>query len=179
MITVHETPIQIHRYTPKQENFLVSNPQAFHVYWKIVYEELTPAEVMKEFGLSNTTLFKIFRSLDKHDLVKLMPNGEIKFPDRGMVLWENKGPLVAMIKRDWPKKLLAQIEGREHLPGFRLSIKAYRMKESTLADFIKALSELELEFARRSNREARLSRKTTVPVAAVFTIAPKSFVEKI
>jgi DNA-binding Xre family transcriptional regulator len=179
MAAVHETPIQVHRYTPEQENFLVTNSKAFHVYWKIVYEESTTTEVMKQFGLSNDALFKILRSLDKQNLLSLLPDGKIKFPDRGMVFWENKGPLVELIKREWSKRLLAQVEGRDHLPGYRLCLKSYRMKESTLLDFIKAIGDLELEFARRAYREEKLSRKSTIPVALVSVVAPKSFVERL
>jgi DNA-binding Xre family transcriptional regulator len=179
MTSLDEMPMRSHRHTPAQEEFLLANPQAFHLYCKIVFEDLQPENLQKIFNISHGALFKILRSLDKHNLVQLMPDGEIRYPDMGMVLWENAGPLAAKMKREWPGRLLDMVIGNEGQEGYRLTLRSYHMKKSTLAEFIRAFSDLEFEFARRSLREERLERDQTIPVSTVSAVAPRSFIERL
>lgn len=177
MASLDEMPVRSHRHTPAQEEFLLANPQAFHLYCKIAFEDLQSQQLQKTFDISHAALFKLLRSLDKHNLIHLMPNGEIRYPNMGMVLWENAGPLVAKMKREWPSRLLRMVDGNESQEGYRLTLRSYHMKKSTLAEFLRALTDLEFEFARRSLREERLERDQTIPVSAVSAVAPRSFIE--
>lgn len=179
LISLQEAPVQVHRHSPEQEKFLVENPRALNVYFKLVCEEIAPEEVRLVFGLSQAAFFKILRSLDRYDLIQLMPNGEVKFRDMNMVLWENAGPLVAKMKREWPLRLLDMVNSAGEAPGYRLSLRIYRMKPATLRDFIQAFSDLEIEFARRAQREDRLQHSETIPVAMMAAFAPRSFVERL
>lgn len=176
---VYETPIKSHRHTREQEEFLVSNPKAFNIYCKLTVEEMSITELKRNFKISESELFKILKSLDKYDLIQLMPEGRIRFPDKSMTLWENAGPLVAKMKREWPAQLLKTIIGNENLPGYRLALRSYRMKESTLKEFIDAITEIEFEFARRGYRETQLERENTILVSNVNALAPRSFIEKL
>lgn len=175
--SLEDMPVRSHRHTPAQEEFLLANPQAFHLYCKIVFEDFQPKTLQRIFNISESALFKILRSLDKHNLIQLMPDGEVRCPNMEMVLWENSGPLVAKMKREWPGRLLKMIEDNETQEGYRLTLRSYNMKRSTLAEFIQAMTDLEFEFARRSLREERLERDQTIPVSTISAIAPRSFIE--
>lgn len=177
MTGVEEEPVKRHRHTPAQEAFLVSDPQAFHLYCKIIFDGLQPEALRAVFQISESLCFQLLRKLDKQDLIRLMPDGRIQFPDMSMVLWENAGPLVAKMKREWPQRLLDKVIGREDQDGYRLTLRSYHMKRSTLSEFLRAMTDLEFEFARRSVRESRLERDQTVPVSALSVVAPRSFVE--
>lgn len=179
MTNIQEEPIRKYRHTPEQEEFLVANPQAFHLYCKIVFDGLQPEELQKAFNISPAALFKLLRDLDKHNLIQIMPNNRVKHPDMKMVLWENAGPLIAKMKCEWPSRLLDMVIGNENREGYRLSLRSYYMKKSTLLEFIAALTELELEFARRAIREERLEKEQTIPVSTVCAIAPRSFIESL
>lgn len=174
-----ENPLKTFRFTEKQERFLVENPKCFHVYVKLVFEEWSAGDLKEKFALSDASLFKYLRSLDQHNLIQLMPNGEVRCPDMTMVLLEDAGPIVDKIKNDWSKDLLRKVIGNSRTPNYHLSIRYFQLRPDTLSEFIKAVEELELEFGRRSVREFRLHKADTVPVSMMAALAPRSFVEEL
>lgn len=166
-------------FTEAQEKFLVENEKHLHVYWKLVYEEWTPEEIKKEFGISEAVMFKYLRELDRHKLLELLPDGKVRHPEMKMVFWRNKGELINIVKNKWSIDMIRKVN-EEKGPGINhLAVRLYMLRAETQQEFVKATEDVFMEFAHRSLREARLYKNEVLPFAVVAGFAPRSFVEKI
>lgn len=171
-----EQPIKKLKFTQAQEKFLIQDKTSLHIYWKLVYEGYDLSELKSVFKIEDKVLHKHLRLLDKHDLIQLLPDGKLKFPDMEMVLWEDSGELVRKIKHDWSINLIREVANSSNLKDHHFSMRYYELKPETLIDFIRAVTELEFEFGRRSAREMKFNAKDTIRVSMVTALAPKSFV---
>lgn len=166
-------------FTLAQEEFLVKHRQHFLVYWKLVYEEWSQAEVKKFLGLNQDELFKILRALDQHKLLELLPGGEVRCPDMAMVIWASRGPLVNMVRTRWAPEIMRLVVENKTKPKHSLSVRFFLLKPDTLREFVKAVDDLQIEFGRRSLREHRFYRKETIPVSMTTAFLPECIVDRV
>ena len=164
------------RFTTDQETFLTKNALAFKIYWKLVYEGESLAKIREHFSLSESAFFQQLHQLDKQSLIELLPGGKVKVPDMSLVLWENNGPLVEKIKKEWSELLLKKALHPQKGDNVQFGLRFFMLKKETYLEFTKAVDDLQLEFGRRSVREKKLSQKEVIPVGMVSILATGSFV---
>ena len=167
------------RFTERQEKFLVKNRGALGVYWKIVYEELSPEKAAKELGLSAAALFKQLKALDEQGLIELLPGNKVRHPDMEMILWESDGPLMELVAKEWAPLLLREIGAHLPRPGYGLSLRYFTLLPQSARELKDACQALYAEFGRRSVRETRLHREKVETVYLVSAFSPAGFVEKL
>lgn len=173
-----QVPEKFH-FTAKQQQFLFENRRCFQVYWKLVYEEQSPEEIRRNLRLTESVLFNALRSLDQLGLIELLPNGKVRHPDMNMVLWEGSGPLIDMVRKEWAPLMTKRIGEKADSSGYGLSLRYFTLRPESAEEFKRTISEIQIEFGRRSVRETRLNRAATVPVFMVSAFSPTCFVEEL
>jgi transcriptional regulator with XRE-family HTH domain len=174
-----DVPIQEITFTPATEDYLVANPECFHVYWKLVYEELSVERAAADLGLSERDMGKHLRQLDKLGLLTLHAGNRVGLPKRGHHLWVGNGPLLVRLRELWSRSLLEDtLEAVPESPDHLIGLRYFRLTRASAVELKEAIRELYREFGNRSVRERLVqSDDRLVGVRSLAIVAPGSFVK--
>jgi DNA-binding Xre family transcriptional regulator len=120
------------RFTQEQEEFFSKNP----TYLSYLFElsKKSPAEIEAAHKISPKSSRKYLKTLEKMDLVKILPDDQVKSKVRGPVLWSDHGPLGATFSKamllqfaSWAAKKITSPEKMYlELHGWTLTPEQYR-----------------------------------------------------
>lgn len=164
-------------YSEAQQDFLLSNPQAFRLYWALVYERRPLDEAERIALLSPKQSFPHLRRLDQLQLLELLPGGRVRVPAVRQVRWVGGGPLVKKIYREWTRAFLDRVATPEPPPGAFFLTRYFRASRHTVEELVQALRDLEAEFVRRATREMRTEAPDLVHLRWVAAVDNRSYLE--
>lgn len=145
-------------FTPKQEEFFLSEPGAFQFYWRLVYERASVEEIEKLTGLAEKDSFRHLRKLDSLGLIKLLPGGKVRVPPLQQIRWTGTGPLVRKLYREWSLRFVEQVARPDLEPGKLFLVRYFQMTPKTYAEFLAAMKTMEAEFVRRAIQDMRAGK---------------------
>ncbi len=165
-------------YTAAQQDYLIAHPQAFRLYWALVYERRKLHDAEKIAGFSGKQAsFPVLRKLDQLQLLDLLPGGKVRVPAVRLVRWVGSGPLVKKLYREWSRSFLEKVATPEPAPGSLFLTRYFRASERTLKDLMDGLRDLETEFVRRATREMRTEAPGLVHLRWMSAVDNRSYLE--
>jgi transcriptional regulator with XRE-family HTH domain len=172
-----ELPIQEVRFTLEVQEYLVAHPDCFHVFWKLLYEDMPVTELPEELGLTAAAVWKHVRQLDRLGLLTLEAGDRIVLPKRAHMVWVGDGPLVDMLRTRWAGTLLEQAVAGVGQANHHMGLRYLRLTESSRAELLQSVKDLIREFGDRSVRERLVQdRGDLVETRLMMLVAPGSFV---
>ena len=138
--------------TDEQESLLLKNPDIFHLYWKLRFEELPLHKYIQMSKVGRDEIRSRLRRLEKVGLVKIDAKGDLEFSDKGMIRWNNYGPLVEFLNRKWSAELIESILQKKD-PQIVLNLALLRVTEASFAELQNELRELVDRYSTRSKRD--------------------------
>ncbi len=177
LLSGHDEGMLELRYTEAQEEFLVSQPRAFRLYWALVYERRTLEEAEKIALLDKKDSFSLLRRMDQLQLIDLLPGSKVRVPAVRQVRWVGGGPLVRKIYRDWTRSFLDRVATPEPPPGAFFLTRYFRASRRTVEELVQALRDLEAEFVRRAIREMRTEAEDLEHLRWIAAVDNKSYLE--
>lgn len=134
-------------FTPKQEKFLADNPNYFHFFLRLAYEQKTPQQIQKDSGISDKALFKYLKKLDDLGLIYLHANNKVLIPDGVISHVNTSGTPLQSIKFKDTQNFLNHIQkGRKGL----LAGGIYYLSDAEIENLSTDLMDLSKEYTKRS-----------------------------
>lgn len=142
--------------SPKQEDYFVKNPSAYHFFHQLLELNLDWKKLKSRHGLTQKSVDSYLLALDKIGVIELHQGHAVKSQFAGNCRLSFGMKLVKMVVDDRHRSLLSfahipneKFRGRKHLANGVLSL-----KPSTAAEFNQAFRGLVSEYMKRSEREA-------------------------
>lgn len=164
-------------YTESQQEFLLAQPQAFRLYWALVYERRNLPEAEKIAMVDSKQSFSLLRRLDQLQLLELLPQGRVRVPAVRQIRWVGGGPLVKKMYRDWTRAFLDRVATPDPPPGAFFLTRYFRASQRTADELTQALRDLEAEFVRRAIREMRTEAPGLVHLRWIAAVDNRSYLE--
>lgn len=142
--------------SPKQEEYFVKNPNAYHFFHQLLELDLDWKKLKSRHGLTQKCVDSYLLNLDKIGVLELHPGNKIKSEFAGNCRLSFGMKLMKLVVDEKHRSLLGfahipneKFRGRKHLANGTLSL-----KPSTAAEFNQALRDLVGEYMKRSQRES-------------------------
>jgi len=158
------------RLTDEQQKFLGAHPQhmAFLFFLTVGY---TATQIQEKYVLSELSLFRYLRDLDKQGFLDLAENNRYHMKVDGRMLIPLHGPMHNFV-RQANRDFLDYTIDKDGQPGIDFNSSFRHMSMDTLNAFKGDLKELAAKYQKLSQRdEAVLPRNKLVPVKWVFASA--------
>lgn len=163
-----ESAIPTLRLSEKQEEALITNRYLLMIYWRFTIEKLSPEEIAKIHGVSDSELKKSLQKLVTLELIG-QRKGKFTLKHQGKFRWPDDSRLVKILNEEWSqltlKKALQARNARNHrLVAMKLSNEAYE-------NLLSRLSAVFDEAAQISEREGLVtSHQKLQDVTALFAV---------
>ena len=157
--------------TEKQESFLRNNPHHFSFLFLLTVGH-TAEQIQTQNALSNISLFRYLRDLDKNGFIELAEKNRYRLLVKGKLLVALHGPLHKVI-RDQNAKFLQYVidnDGKDRI-SFQATFRY--MSEQTLSSLNQDMAALSNTYKKLAHQdEAILSRDKLIPVKWCQLVAP-------
>ena len=80
-------------FTVEQENFFATNPPYLAFLYVLQRGDLSVEEIQKKYSLSQKSIQKYFRQLEKLGLIRVSPENRVRVLVRGVISWDDRGIL--------------------------------------------------------------------------------------
>lgn len=159
------------RLSEEQEIFLRDNPSHFSFLFFLTVEY--SLETIKScYGLSDVTVFRYLRDLDKQGLIELSANNQFRLLFEGRILMKLTGPLGEVV-RERNHAFLEYVCDHDGETGTRFSSSFRFMSADTINAMQADLTELDKKYRKAAHQDSSLlPRKKLHPVKWVSMIAP-------
>lgn len=138
--------------TEAQEQLLLRNPQIFHLYWKLRFENLALHKYLQITKFDREEVRSRLRQLEKVGLVKISAKGDIEFSDRGMIRWSNYGPLVEHLNRKWSSELIESLLKKKD-PQNILNLALLHLSEASYANLKNEILQIVDRYSTQSRKD--------------------------
>ncbi len=142
------------RIDHERQRWLLEHPDAFWLYWRLVMDRLTPAQIRQRWSLSEAWMTRHLAQLDRAGLIEFGPEDRVRLPHGELVQWVSGGPLLTWLERSWSRALVEDLVGGA--PGM-LRLHELQLREETARELEASLQALVDEFLRRARREQALT----------------------
>lgn len=156
--------------TGEQETLLLKNPEIFHLYWKLRFDGMPLHQYIQKAQESREAVRARVRSLEKVGLVRINPKGDLEFSDKGMIRWNNYGPLVKHLNRKWSSELIESILEKED-PSLVLNLALLQLSEESYAELKRELREVVDRYSTRSRQDRMLPKNEKLKKIALLVAA--------
>jgi transcriptional regulator with XRE-family HTH domain len=156
--------------TAEQESLLLRNPEVFHLYWKLRFEGMQLHQYIQNAKATREEVRNRLRKLEKVGLVKIDARGELEFSDRGMIRWNNYGPLVEHLNRKWSSELIDSILAKKD-PAILLNLALLQLSEESYTQMKSDLRELLDRYSTQSQRDRLQSAQGKLKKIALLVAA--------
>lgn len=171
-----DTKVQDVYLTEEQENLLLKNPDVFHLYWKLRFESMPLYQYIQSVKGSREEVRTRLRKLEKVGLVRIDPKGDLEFSDKGIIRWNNYGPLVEHLNRKWSSELVESILKKKD-PRIVLNLALLSLSEASFAELNTELRELVDRYSTRSQKDRYLRDEKLKKVALLVAADEYQFVK--
>ena len=138
--------------TTEQESLLLRHPEIFHLYWKLRFEATPFHQYVQQAKDSREEVRKRLGRLEKVGLLRINGKGDIEFSDKGMIRWNNYGPLVEHLNRKWSSELIESILQKKD-PDLVLNLALLQLNESSYTQLKSDLKALVDRYSTQSQRD--------------------------
>jgi transcriptional regulator with XRE-family HTH domain len=173
LVRLTETPQEkTFELTPGQDEFFASYPEFFAFYVKLRNNE-TIEEIQETHQLSEQSVYKYLRQLDKIGLVELSANNRYRLVHRGSLNFSKRSKLMIRIGKEMSDELYDfSIAKKGDGPLCLWSGSDGLATDTTIREFKQDLTTLLSQYRMRAHREGELlPRKNLVPFAWRMSIA--------
>lgn len=168
-------PLEQPRFTARQNEFLAKNPREFSFLMKL-YEEKTPEQIAKQYGLAKVDVEKILIRLEKSDLIRVGRGGLVKpaYPVQPMMdgelalahFREIIGRLALFHTRRVTDQIAKKSRGIKTADG-GLDWAVREVSEKTYLEYLKKLRHLINDFEAVAKIESKSLKRSDLKIAAV------------
>lgn len=156
----------------EQEEFLMKNPRALRLYWRLKVDGLTRAEFQKRYAVSREETSQWLGKLERVGLLTVNTRGQIEFTHHGSIRWKSESPLVKYLNGLWSRRLIDRaIEGST--TNDFINIAGLRLTESQTTELRQDLLSTFEKYSRTSGRPA--PGHTAKPLALLIAFTPFDF----
>ncbi|EPZ49674.1 Cro/C1-type HTH DNA-binding domain protein [Bacteriovorax sp. BAL6_X] len=141
----------------KQEALFLKEPIIYHFFTELLSTDGDWKAVVKKHRLDKSESLSMLRSLDKVNLIELGENDRVKLLFKGSDI-NISSKLGALVSFNIDRYFFeyAQEQFKLEQKTSRGSRGSFYLKKESVTDYLKALDDLQLEFAKRSKREELL-----------------------
>ncbi|GGB79414.1 transcriptional regulator [Marinobacterium zhoushanense] len=140
--------------TPEQEAYLASHTGHFAFLLCLVQRQ-TPEMIQARLGLSDLSVFRYLRDLDRQGFIELGANNRYRLLTGPQVRWSLKGPLQQKLK-EINQIFVGHVMDHNEQPGYVFQSSFRFMSNTTLNAFCEDLRQLSLKYRRHSAQEDAL-----------------------
>lgn len=161
---------------PKAQNFLVKSPLALDIYWLLLIEELNPPEILTQYKISKTALYKCLAELEKLKLIEWKMNDRVHLSTRHKAfLLKPGGPILKIWMQQFSDSVLNDVNdqdaGKKSTDPVMMLQRFLRLKPNSILEFRRRLHDLVSEYTLLSVKERRLGREKTKSVRVLAGLA--------
>ena len=173
--TLAEQKQSMFSFSDEQAAYLKENPQAFSLYWYLVFERKEVDEISGLMKLNTRALNALLLKLDKLALLALQPGDRIKLPRMRPVRWVRGDAFIESLFHGWAKRLLSEALAKTQSEKSLFILQMYQLTPESAKELAKAVEDLDREFSQRTIREMRMHPGKATPIRAAFIQEPGSF----
>lgn len=164
-------------FSTQQENYFLKDKLGFRVFWKLVYERLSPEDIRLHYQLNNRAMGSVLQKLVSLKLVKLR-GSKVKVPRVREITWSRSGGFVKKILSEWSNKLVSdQLNGKAPQDSQHL-LRYFCVQKHVYKELLEKLKSLEKEFLLNTVRDMNLYESKNLTHVGWLSIAtPTSFVD--
>lgn len=153
--------------TPEQETLLLKNPSAFHLYWKLRFDQMALHHYTTSYSAGREEVRARLRQLEKVGLVKIDAKGDLEFSNKGMIRWNNFGPLVEHLNRTWSAELIESLLKKKD-PQSLLHLSILQLGEASHAELKEDLRQVLNKYLAQSKRDRMLLGSSQIRKVALL-----------
>lgn len=154
----------VHKLDKNVQAYFMKNRACFDFYFLLISEPKSLQEILSEYKIDKRVAYKYLRTLEKLKLLKWLPGDKIDLAVKGPWLLPFEGEFIQSLVREWASNLLQEsLNGDPSQASFK-SIRLFFLRPESEMELRRALSDLLLEFSRRSEREQKTHRSKVKPV---------------
>lgn len=159
--------------TIEQESFFASHPNYFAFFQELLEKNLSPKEIRTKHGISQYSVTKYLRQLDKMGLIEWQPSDRVKLKVQGTHNWLDSGPLQQKFLPADNMAFLKYVEKNFQQDLHFLTTSNRHVHPETLRALISELKPLISSFRKRVYRDEVFYRKSElIPTKWLMGIAP-------
>lgn len=152
----------------EQEEFLMRNPRALRLYWRLKVDGMSRADFQKRYGVTREETGQWLAKLQRVGLLRVDARGRIEFTHRGSIRWKAESPLVKYLNGLWSRRLIDRAIDGAGAADF-INIAGLRLTETQITELRRDLLELFEKHSRASGRPAPGRVATPLALLAAFT----------
>ncbi len=156
--------------TNEQELLLLRNPLIFHLYWKLRFDSVPLHQYMQQSKESRDEIRARLRKLESVGLLRYNSKGDIEFSDKGMIRWNNDGPLVQHLNRKWSTELIDSIIEKKDSAAV-LNLALLQLNDESWAKLKVEMKELVERYSTRSQRDRFQNKADKLKPVALLVVA--------
>lgn len=152
----------------EQEEYLMKNPKALRLYWRLKVDGMSRAEFQKRYQVPREETTQILSKLERVNLLKVTARGQIEFTHPGPIRWKAESPLVKYLNGIWSRQLIDRAIDSASSKDF-INIAGLRLSETQVAELRQEILELFEKYSRTSGRPAPGHPSTPLALLIAFT----------
>jgi DNA-binding Xre family transcriptional regulator len=163
------------------EMFFIKHWDYFTVFWKLFAEKKNAKEIMKENSLSKKQIETYLLKLDRMGLLEFHSIDKVVIDDRGIPDWVDEGPLVEVVKRIWPKKILDHVVLAKNIPkDCCYELTYFKFSKDTHMEYVHAMREVAETYLKRSAYEEKVLHKDDLLITtSIMAVSNRPFSGKV
>ncbi|MEM9191574.1 MAG: helix-turn-helix transcriptional regulator [Myxococcota bacterium] len=169
-------PIEETELTPRQQTFLLQNPLALRVFWKVFAEGASAPKASRELGISRRQLHAVLRQLDARGLLRYEGRGRVDVGRPEHQIWAGDGPLMRVVREEWTEAVLRRAYAHPNGDGYRTSIRYVPLTAASMARFDASITALLDDLARQGAVERSTNARVSHFSVVVATV-PESILD--
>ena len=128
---------------PDQEEFFADNPAYYYFFREYFFQKLSLQEIQDKYQLSEISVYKYLRALEKIGLLELKPGNKTKFKVHGKQNWKLFGPWMKKFFSPFMSSITDKVLKGEKDPNtYTSNISFFTLTEGTLKKFLIEIDEL-------------------------------------
>ena len=171
--TINQEQVKMIVMGQKQQNHFLHDWPSFEVYWMLVYERLSPAEIRVALNLSEADLRKHFLKLDRLNLIEFNIKESALVPKVVPVRWSCQGPFLQKLFRKWCQDLLES--ALLTTPDSNLNLQYFQISAESEKELRQELRNLQEKFARKTFHDMNVKGRDIKKLRFLSLLAAGSF----
>ena len=155
LATVEHQTVRTITMGQKQQAYFLSDYRAFEVYWLLVYERRSIAEIREALGMREVEVRRRLLKLDKLELISYGLDDKAKVPKVVPVRWTPEGLFIRQVFKAWMQSIIT--DGLKSTDQSDIILQYMQLTDQSEAEFRKDLIALEEKYARRTIHEMQLN----------------------
>jgi DNA-binding Xre family transcriptional regulator len=171
---VEQENLKAFRFSDEQERFFAENPHYLSYFYQIRAKK-TPAQIQRQFSLSDKSTAKYVRKLKNFGLIKL-EGREFVSATNLPIAWEDDGPLGTVFSSRMIEDLVHRgISAGQVYKKPSLDLKNFVLSKNQYQELVSAFHDLAEKYQSLSAQNSKLKKKTDVAATSLVIVGERQF----